>query len=211
MNTNTQKGMTLIETAIGCLLSVIVIFGVTSTAQQSQKRLSSETYRVEMQQKARTAFDLMSNYIRSAGANRSGVFSAAPYTTSSVLPIPSASSASIRLRSDFDDNGTLGTSLPEDVTISWDSTADTLNVGPSRYDKVANLTLRYYDNDGVEMTPPTGGWNIAGDASHGDTLRSITRVQVELLVEGRHANAITGQIEQMTFTSDITVTNQRTE
>ena len=211
MKANQQKGMTLIETSIGCLLSAVIIFGVTSTAQQSQKRLSSESYRVEMQQKGRTAIDLLSNYARSAGADRSSIFSVAPYTTASVLPIPSASATSIRFRSDFNDDGALETSLPEDVTVSWEPGTKILSMGPASYDHVSNFTVRYYSAAGAELTPPMGGWNIASDASHGTTLRSITRIQVELSFEGRHANAITNETEQMTVVSDITVTNQRTE
>lgn len=200
--------MTLVETAVGCLLSTVVIFAITQTAQQSQKRLSAESSGLEMQQNGRAAINLISTYVRSAGADRAGIFSAAPYTTSSVLPIPSASSTSIRFLSDCNDNGAIAAAAPEDVSVSWTAATKTLSIGSAAQSGISSFTIRYYDSSGNELTPPSGGWNVASDATHGATLRSITRIQLELVMEARYQDPITHAYQHLTLTSDVSITNQ---
>ena len=207
---SSQRGATLIEVAVASLITTLILLTVGSTTDQAQKKLFSESDRVEMQQKGRAALDVLSVYARSAGANRSNVFSTAPYTTASVLPIPQADSATVRFRANYDENGVLANTFPEDVTVSWDSSTDTLTAGPMTIANVSNFVIRYYDSDGAALTPPVGGWVVSATASHGDTLATIARIQFEIQLESRHADPMTNQFALQTLISDVTVRNQLT-
>lgn len=205
-----QRGATLIEAAITSLVASMIVLAVGSMTNQVQKKLLSEGDRIEMQQKGRAMLEVISVYARSAGANRTNVFSVAPYTTASVLPIPTASGTMIRLRSDYNENGALAASFPEDLTVSWNSGAKTLTAGPMTIENVSNFVIRYYNSAGTELAPPGGGWDVSTTASHGDSLAAIARIQIELELESRHRDPTTNQYERQTLTSDVTVRNQLT-
>jgi Tfp pilus assembly protein PilV len=204
---NSEKGATLVEVVISSVLAATIVLAVASAAAQTNKKLLSETDRIEMVQTGRTMMDTISVYGRAAGANRAGVFANAPYTTTSVLPIPQASSTMVRLRSDYDDNGALGTSIPEDITISWNSGSKTLTAGASTFPNVSNFLIRYYDAAGTELTGP---WDITANAAHGATLRSIARIQFQVQMESRHLDPTTRALAHQTITWDVTVRNQLT-
>lgn len=205
-----QRGTTLLETAIASFITMLIVLAVGSTTQQAQKKLFSESDRIEMQQKGRAVLNLVSIYARSAGANRTNVFSSAPYSTTSVLPIPQASSTMVRFRSDYDENAALSNDFPENLIISWDSSTKILNAGSVQIANVNNFLIRYYDSAGTQLTPPAGGWDVSITASHGDTLSTIARIQFQLELESRHRDPTTNQFAGQTLISDVTVRNQLT-
>ncbi len=202
-----DKGATLIEVAITSLITVTIILALGSVTAQTNKQFFSETDRIEMQEKSRAIMDIIATYGRAAGADRAGIFSNAPYTTASVLPIPQATSTMVRLRSDYDDNGALSSSSPEDITVSWTSGTKTLTVGSSTFSNISNFVIRYYDSSG---NPLTGSWNIAASAADGPALRSIARIQIEVELEGRHTDPTTNQLAHETRLWDVAVRNQLT-
>jgi hypothetical protein len=203
------KGASLIETAVASLLSVVIVLAVGTIVLRSQRQITVEQTRVEIQQKGRAGMGLLSGYLRSAGSNRQNVFSTAPYSTSSVLPIPRADVSLIRLQSDYNDDGDLGDS-GENVLISWNSATKLLTIGSTSLDGITNFQIRYYNSSGTELVPPSGGWDISADASHGSTLASITRVLVRIELEGRYSDPVSKQLETLTITSDVAVPNQFT-
>ncbi len=202
-----EKGATLIEVAITSLLTVTIILAVGSVTAQTNRKLFSETDRIEMQEKGRAIMDIIATYGRATGADRAGIFSNAPYTTTSVMPIPQASSTMMRLRSDYDDNGALATTLPEDITVSWTSGTKTLVIGSSTFSNISNFVIRYYDSSGAQLA---GTWNIAASAADGPALRSIARIQVEVELEARHTDPTTNQLAHETLLWDVAVRNQLT-
>lgn len=200
-----EKGATLLEVMVTSLLTMTIILAVASAADQTNKKLFSETDRIEMLQKGRALMEMISVYGRATGADRAGVFSNAPYSTTSVLPIPQASSTMVRLRSDYDDDGALATSFPEDMTVSWNSGTKTLTAGPSTFSNISNFVIRYYNNSGTELTGP---WDISVNAADGDTLRSIVRIQFQVELESRHTDPTTRQFAHQTIVWDVTLRNQ---
>lgn len=209
MRIHDQRGVSALEVMIGSCITAIMMASVSGITQQQQKRFSVENSRLEMQQKARAIFGAVSQLVRSAGSNRSGtVFSAPPYTTASSLPLPVAGLSSLRVRTDSNDDGTISSGLPEDVTVSWNAGSQILSVGPAAFERVAGFSLRYFDINGVEMTPPVGGWNISANADHGAVLRTIVRVRLTLDLDARSPDLQTKQKERLTMTSDVTLTNQ---
>lgn len=202
-----EKGTTILEVAITSFLTVTIILAVGSAAAQTSAKLYSESDRIEMLQKGRAIMEMISVYSRATGVDRAGVFSSSPYSTTSVLPIPQASSTMVRLRSDYDDNGALTTSFPEDLTISWNSGTKTLIVGSSTFSNVSNFVIRYYNDSGTELTGP---WDISGNAAHGAILRSIARIQFQIQLESRHMDPMTRQFSHETMIWDVTVRNQLT-
>ena len=194
---------------IGSLITVVVVGSASTVTQMQKTRFAAESSKIEMQQKARTILNVVSGFVRSSGASRQGsVFSAAPYTTSSSLPVPEGSPTSVRVRSDINDDGGVGSGIPEDVLITWNSATKVLMVGPTVFQRVQGFTLRYFDSNGSELVPPSGGWNIASDASHGMTLRSIVRIEVTINMEARARDLATKQLATMSLTSEVTIINQ---
>jgi hypothetical protein len=204
-----QAGTTLLETAFASLITAVIAIGITGVTQQNQKGMTTENFRMESQQTGRAVLDRISGFVRGAGANRASAFSSAPYTTTSSLPVPSASSSSIRLRTDANDDGVVSGST-EDVSVSWNSTTKILTLGNSQFPNVTQFSLRYYSPAGIEIVPPSGGWNIATDASVGTTLRSIARVYLTMELMSRGKNPTSRRYEYMTLSSDATINNQTT-
>ena len=202
-----EKGTTLLEVMVTSLLTVTIVLAVGSATAQTSKSLFAGTERIEMMQKGRAIMEMISVYGRAAGANRASAFSSAPYSTTSVLPIPQAGSTMIRLQSDYDDNGALTTSFPEDITVSWNSGAKNLTVGTSTFSNISNFVIRYYNESGTEIAGP---WDISGNAAHGALLCSIARVQFQLELESRHIDPTTRQFAHETMIWDVTVRNQLT-
>jgi Tfp pilus assembly protein PilW len=200
-----EKGTTLLEVMLASLLTVTIVLAVGSATAETNKKLFAGAERIEMMQKGRAIMEMVSVYGRAAGANRASVFSSAPYTTTSVLPIPQASSTMVRFQSDYDDNGAVTTSFPEDITVSWDSGTKTLTAGTSTFSNISNFVLRYYNSAGTEITGP---WDITGNAAHGDLLTSIVRIQFRVELESRHADPTTRQFARETMIWDVTVRNQ---
>src|SRR5438876_813814 len=121
---NSQAGVGILESIFASALTVVLVLGITTITQQSQKGMSTEGLRIELQQAGRLALDRATNSIRGAGSNRAGGFSSAPFTTASSLPIPSASPSSIRVRTDINDDGVISAGN-EDVSITWDAATKT--------------------------------------------------------------------------------------
>ena len=207
---NGQRGTTLIETAISSLIATLIILAVGSATTQIQKSVSSEADRIEMQQNGRAILDLISVYGRSAGADRATVFGSAPYTTASVLPIPQASSSMVRLRADYDENGGLSNTFPEDLTVSWNSGTRVLTAGAVTIANVDNFVIRYYNSAGTQLMPPMGGWDVSLNAADGDTLSAIARMRLELRLQSRYRDPTTSQFNLQTLISDVTIRNQLT-
>lgn len=205
-----ERGATLLEVAISSLIVVIIVLAVGSAADQTQKRVFAENDRIEMQRTSRAMIEMISTYTRAAGADRAEIFDNSAYTTSSVIPIPQASSTMVHLRSDYDDDGVLSASFPEDLTVSWNDTSNQLSVASVTFAGVSDFLLRYYDSSGNQLTPPVGGWNIATSAAHGGILRSIARIQFEVELESRHRDPETNELFRETLIWDVTLRNQLT-
>ena len=193
---------------VSSAITMILVLGAGSAADQGQRSATAEASKLEMKQAGRMILAQLSTYVRSAGSNRAGAFSAGPITTASSLALPTAAADSIRIRSDYDDDGAVGTGAPEDVSIVWDSNTKQFSFGQSTVEHVRSFVLRYYDAAGTELIPPAGGW--IGSASDADAsiLYSILRVRIEIEMESRRANPVTGERETLALGSDVTLWNQ---
>ena len=116
----------------------------------------------------------------------------------------------VRFRADYDESGALATTFPEDITVTWNSGTNTLSAGGTSLLNVSNLTIRYFDSSGAELTPPMGGWDVSTTAAHGAVLASIARIRLQIQMQSRYRNPADNQFIQETLTSDITVRNQNT-
>lgn len=114
-----SKGMTLIEVLVAVMITVLVIGGIYTLLVYSQRISVGQTYVAEMQQNARTALDMMSREILMAGYDPTNT----DFMELRIAPILDASSTSIRVLADLDQDGTIDTGATdnEDITFQWSS------------------------------------------------------------------------------------------
>ena len=149
-------GFTIIELLTGILISGILLAGLYSVFYSQQVAFSAQEQVTEMNQNIRAALDLMTREIRLAGYKTS---------TSTTNGIQTATSDTIRILADLDQNGdTLGEN--EDITYTYDSARLQIyriyrdGVNSPIADNVTNLSFSYTLADGSVTTSPSNPANI---------------------------------------------------
>jgi len=188
----------MIEALVASTLFVIVLFAVYLMYETNQATYAKGEEKVDIQQNARVALDIMEKELRTAGYDPSGTGTPAIHTA----PL---SSSGIRFITDLDGDGVTekiqytrelisGTSyynIYKEVW-KWNSGASPPSWGTSTKvpiaEKITNLTFSYYDATNNSTTDPT----------------AVRRITISITA----SNNVPGQgIQSFTITSDIKLRN----
>ncbi len=162
----TNRGFTLIELLVAMALGLVVLGAIlTIFVNQSQTNAAQQEI-AYAQQHVRAAMDLMLREIRNAGFDPTG---------NGFEVIPLATADSIRIRSDYDEDG-IPDDASEDVTYGVNASDQlTRKVGAGNairiVDFVDNLEFGYVLRDGTMLDPPAPG--VALTQAQRDDVRAI--------------------------------------
>jgi type IV pilus assembly protein PilW len=199
MISKNQKGVTLAELLVAMTLSLIVLGAVYSTFRVQSHTVKVQGQRMEAQEYARAALDIMVREIRNIGYFRNRVPCTTPGNTNGIV---TASNTTIRFVYDLDYDGFCVTS-GEDITYTYDSVSKnisrTVNVGPNP-GPTENLTngnmtafsFTYFDaNEGATTT-----------------LASIKRVRISLTVTSKSTDSQFGGAQTIAMDSNVDLRNR---
>jgi Tfp pilus assembly protein PilW len=207
-----DRGFTLIEFMIACLITISVLGGTVMLASQLQQGYATQLDDVLVEQEVRYALDWITRLLRSAGSN--------PYDVET-SPCPTAGTdfAAIRIDPDGDGidddvriqadisppNGILGgdsggncTEAGEDVTIAHDADALTITREDNNIDAapeamtepvISELIFTYLDSSR----------NVTTDED------AVTYVQVQVTGRSETYNTILGEYPETTLTTEVRV------
>jgi type IV pilus assembly protein PilW len=188
-----HKGFTLMEVLIALSVFVIVLFAVYVAYESSRTTFTRGQNKVEIQQTARVAMDMLTNEVRMAGYDPSDVMNPppAPPTTSAIV---AANANTLTFIADVDgDNVTdqvtyrlQGTQVIRDLA-SWDGATFPAPTSEVLGEGVTALTFNYFD----ASDNPTA------------TLADIRRITVGLTIQG----TALGKQETLPLTMDVRLRN----
>jgi type IV pilus assembly protein PilW len=165
-----QTGMTLIEIMVTVGILSVVLVALTTILFSSTHQSGHTAKRADAQAASRQAISLMTTELRQAGADPS-------IPPVGIVGIVSGDSASVRVRSDLNGNGTIQTTEPsEDVTYSYSSGSQVLSRNPGAgavalISNVTDMRLSYFASDGTAITAlPLSATDAALVTSIGVTL-----------------------------------------
>ena len=181
-----QTGFTIIELLAGILISAVLLASLYSVFFSQQQAFSAQEQIAEMSQNIRAAQDLMTREIRLAGYKTS---------TSAFSGIATATSNSIRIHADLNQNGDTADEN-EDITYTYNSGAKQIcrnGVGLPVADNITDLFFQYTLKDGTVTSTPA-------------ILADIRKITVSISARTTHPDR-RGVYRNITLTSDITPRN----
>ena len=205
-----ERGFTLIELLVASVCTVVVLGGAVALTAQLQNGYRKQLEDSVGEQEARYALEWIGRYLRSVGNNPFGVgFSSCPTAGTAFQGlIPGSSASTITLQSDVNPpDGLIGGSTGacnqtnEHVTISLDTTQKEITFldqatgtsATTRTDAVIdNLQFVYLDAN-------RGAWDPTSSPSN------IFYVQTQITIRSRTVNALSGQPNTRTLTSEVRV------
>jgi prepilin-type N-terminal cleavage/methylation domain-containing protein len=211
-----HSGFTLVELLVSILLTSIIMGAVYSVYRVQTHTVKIQENRLEAQEYARSVLDLMVREIRNAGYNPLGVTNGANCSGGSSGAPSVVSAAATSFRFTYDYRGANSTDPPdgdcgdadEDIIYASDSTGCTGvlvnitrngNSNPLTECNVTNLDIRYFKQDGTELSRPVA----AAD------LPNIQRVLITLTVQSKNPDAeFGGQQLNATLTSNVDLRNR---
>jgi prepilin-type N-terminal cleavage/methylation domain-containing protein len=174
-------GMTLVELLVATTILALLCVVLTGVFLSTSRLHTRTTQRAEVQMGTRQGLSLMLNELRQAGADPADV----PIGLAGVV---TARADLIRVRADLNGDGVLQTAEPsEDVTYSYDSTANTLSRNPGSgavvlIPDVTAMGLTYFDDANQPIGPlPLSAANAA----------RVRAVGLSLTAERRNSRPIT--------------------
>jgi prepilin-type N-terminal cleavage/methylation domain-containing protein len=197
--TKRQAGFTLVELLVSLVLSSVIMLATYSVYRVQMHTGKVQENRLVAQEYARNVVDMMVREIRNAGYAPTG----APCAV-----VVSADAETIQFRYDANGNNVC-TDPDEDITYSYvtigsgcapgfgDITRNG-NGNPLTECNVTNLDMRYFRQDGTEITRPVA----AGD------LPNIQRVLITLTVQSKNPDGVFGGQLNATMTSNADLRNR---
>ena len=215
-----QKGFTLAELLVAMALSLIVLGAVHAVYRVQAHTVKAQEYRMEAQEYARAALDLMVRETRNLGYFPNRTPCAAPANTKGLV---AASAQSIHFVYDADGNGDCA-AAGEDITYSYDAATQnisrTQNGGAAQTLTDGNVTafqFVYYPKQTVGTLPPPYCYAAAGDlVVNGVTcsgivtanLANIQRVSISLTVQSKSTDTQFGGQQTITMDSNANLRNR---
>jgi type IV pilus assembly protein PilW len=194
-----QKGFTLTELLVAMGLSLIVLGAVYGVYRVQAHTVRAQEFKMEAQEDARAALDMMTREIRNAGFFPVG---ACPQSVNNGLV--AATPAILQFVYDADGNGnctgTVATGQPADENVTYALTGGNItravNGGAAPPLTAGNVTntimFTYFDNAGIATT----------------TLANIKRVSITVSVQSRSTDAQFGGGQLITMTSNVDLRNR---
>ncbi|MFH1763840.1 MAG: prepilin-type N-terminal cleavage/methylation domain-containing protein [Gemmatimonadota bacterium] len=182
-----KNGFTIIELLAGILISGIVLAGLYGVFFSQQMAFSAQEQTAEMTQNIRAALDLMTREIRLAGYKTS---------TSSFSGVASATSTSIRVLADLNQDGNTS---GENENIEYTYNAGTLQICRNGVnlpvaDNITSLSFVYTLADGTVTSSPANPANIR-------------KIALSVTARTAHRDRGTGAYRTITQISDVTPRN----
>lgn len=201
-----QAGFSLLELLVGTSLSIVVMGLGLGLLTQGQAMLSNQGANLKSQSLARKTLNLMISDLRATGCS--------PVTvTAGTQPgLITATATSLRIVGDRTGNGT--TNAVSDDDANDDVTYSQVNSFITRYapndtayqgaaatmtDQVRSLSFRYFDKNGTELIPPSGGSLDATNRAN------VIQIRVTLTIEIQETGKAT---KTLTMESPITLRNR---
>jgi prepilin-type N-terminal cleavage/methylation domain-containing protein len=196
MNWENHKGFTLIELLVAMGLSLMVLSAVYGVYRVQAHTVRAQEFKMEAQEDARAALDMMVREIRNLGFFSSGV-------TCTSVPILTATTTTFQFVYDVNGDclytGTVATvGADENVTyaLTGGNITRAVNGGaaqPLTAGNVTNIILfTYFDNAGIATT----------------TLANIKRVNITISVQSRSTDAQFGGLQTVTMNSNVDLRNR---
>lgn len=195
-----QKGFTLLEVLIALSIFVIVLLAVYVVYESSRATFIRGQNKVEVQQTARVAIEMMASEIQTPGYDPSNAMTLMPTTA-----IQAGNANSLTFVADVDgDNVTdqvtyrlQGNQLIRDFA-SWNGAAFPAPVSDQLADGVTTLSFRYFDGSDPnnEIAAPVPAASLA----------AIRRISVAVTVQ-RTAAGISSIPETLPLTTDVRLRN----
>ena len=191
-----EKGFTLVELLVSILLTSIIMGAIYSVYRVQTHSAKVQESRLEAQEYARSALDMMVREVRNAGY--------AP--TGAACAVVTADVQTLRFNYDANANGVC-TDADEDITYTYDPAGCAAGFGdvtrngaanPLTNCNVTSFDLRYFRQDGTELSRPV----IAAD------LPNIQRAQITLTVQSLKADTEFGGQLNATMTSNADLRNR---
>ena len=210
-----QKGFTLAELLVAMALSLIVLGAVHAVYRVQAHTVKAQEYRMEAQEYARAALDLMVRETRNLGYFPNRTPCAAPANTKGLV---AASAQSIHFVYDADGNGDCA-AAGEDITYSYDTATKnisrTQNGGAAQTLTDGNVTafqFTYYPRQ-TGVAAPAPYCYSAGSPSgcSGDlaaNLGNIQRVSITLTVKSKSTDTQFGGQQTITMDSNANLRNR---
>ena len=215
-----QKGFTLAELLVAITLSLAVLGAVRAVYRVQAHTVKAQEYRMEAQEYARAALDMMVRETRNLGYFPNRTPCAAPANTKGIV---AASAQSIHFVYDADGNNDCA-GAGEEITYSYDATAldisRTQNGGAAQTLTDGNVTtfqFVYYPKQTVGTLPPPYCYAAAGDlVVNGVTcsgivtanLANIQRVSISLTVQSKSTDTQFGGQQTITMDSNANLRNR---
>jgi prepilin-type N-terminal cleavage/methylation domain-containing protein len=203
MTWKNQKGFTLTELLVAMGLSIAVLGAVHGVYRVQTHTVKAQEFKMEAQEQARAALDMMVREIRNLGFFPTQIPCAPPANTAGIVQ---ANANTLQIVYDADGNGnctgTLATGFPadEDVTYAFNGTDITRTINDGN--PAQNLTAGNVTNP----TPTFSYFDNNGNATA--VLANIKRVGITLSVQSRSTDVQFGGQQIITMNSNVDLRNR---
>jgi type II secretory pathway component PulJ len=150
-----QRGYTVVEVLVSIALGLVALGGFTAFNRFQLFALRNQAAQIDLQLAARTVVDLIAREVRRTGMD--------PLCSKSFEAIRRASSSEIRVRSDLNGNGSIG-SGDENIRYRYNSSSRAIERITSTGTDVlledvdpGSFMLSYYDANGTPLSPDWWG------------------------------------------------------
>lgn len=201
MTWKNQKGFTLIELLVAMSLSLIVLGAGYSVFRVQIHTVKAQEFKMEAQEDARAALDMMVREVRNLGFFPSGTPCPAPANTSGIV---AATATTIQFVYDANGDGSCAGTMAtvgadENVTYAYNPVTANItrasNGGvaqPLTAGNVTNAAFAYFDGAGAVTADPS----------------SIRRVSITLTVQSRSTDVPFGGLIPITMNSNVDLRNR---
>lgn len=191
-----EVGFSLLEFLISTSITLVVTGLGLSLLSQGQTMFSSQGAALKSQSQARKTLNLMTSDLRATGC------SPVTITAGNTPGLLSATTNSIRIIGDRKGNGTTNAVSADDanddvtysqvnsyITRSAPNDPDYQNTAATLTDQVKSLSFRYFDREGTELTPPTGG-SLNAD-QRAQVVRVLVTLTIDIVESGKSTRTLT--------------------
>jgi prepilin-type N-terminal cleavage/methylation domain-containing protein len=205
-----RRGFTLVEVLVSIALSLVVLAGFTAFNRFQLFALRNQATQIDLQLTARTIVDLIAREVRRAGMD--------PTCAKNFDTVRRASSKEIRIQSDLNSNGSIGTG-DENIRYRYNSSNNSIeritsNGTDALLDNVApgSLTFSYYDANGNALVP--NSWGDEDDVSstggylNGAQRTSVRRIRVALSLADDAVDPLDDHQLKASFSTDVDLRNR---
>jgi prepilin-type N-terminal cleavage/methylation domain-containing protein len=204
-----KKGFSLVEALLVTAILSIILGAVFGIAYQAQRSFQSEREYAETTQHARVAMDQIIRYVRQAGNDPLEVMEG-----SNTPPVEILSDGGGEGQTQFRINSDITGSSDDNLTGDPDGglTSPMEQVTVSYFPDSQQLLMDINDGNGSQLMADNITdftielFNSAGEATTDEN--AVVRVRVEMTAETANPDQRTGQVNSVTFTSDVYIRNR---